>query len=191
MSEADLILCKGPACKQPNPRLEIDHILREMVYLTEHGDKFNIKQLATTRQFTARPISSVSLSDRAKTETDLLEELRPLQKRMTKVCERLAKLGMNVHVESQPHLLAEIPSLRAGLQEVGMKLNMRAWHIAEREQLAEQSWRGDRRWRWAGNVESQQIEDARLSEKQRWPRIGQVVAEGLVTSMEMGDLDFY
>ncbi|KAK4912375.1 hypothetical protein LTR49_019193 [Elasticomyces elasticus] len=73
-------------------------------------------------------------------ETDLLEELRPLQKRMTKVCERLAKLGMNVHIESQPHLLAEIPNLRAGLQEVGMKLNMRAWHIAEREQLAEKSW---------------------------------------------------
>ncbi|KAK4900996.1 hypothetical protein LTR27_002179 [Elasticomyces elasticus] len=191
MSDADLILCKGPECKQPNPRLEIDHIFRETVYLREHGDRFHKEQLAAIGQFTVRPTTSVSISERARTETDLLEELRPLQKRMTKVCERLAKVGTNVHIESRPHLLAEIPSLRAGLQDVGKKLNMRAWHIAEREQVAEKSWRGDRRWRWAGSVESQQIEDARLSEEQRWPRIGQVVAEGLVASMEMGDLDFY
>ncbi|KAK3629035.1 hypothetical protein LTR56_018271 [Elasticomyces elasticus] len=140
MSEADLILCDGPDCEQPNPRLEIDHILRETSYLREHGNAFHKEQLAAIRQLMVRPTTSVSLSERAKMETDLLEELRPLQKRMTKVCERLAKLGMNVHIESQPHLLAEIPNLRAGLQEVGMKLNMRAWHIAEREQLAEKSW---------------------------------------------------
>ncbi|KAK5736520.1 hypothetical protein LTR17_007339 [Elasticomyces elasticus] len=191
MSEADLILCDGPDCEQPNPRLEIDHILRETSYLREHGNTFHKEQLAAIRQLMVRPTTSVSLSERAKMETDLLEELRPLQKRMIKVCERLAKVEMNVHIESQPHLLAEIPNLRAGLQEVGMKLNMRAWHSAERDQLAEKSWRGDRRWRWAENVESQQIEDARLSEAQRWPRIGQVAAEGLVASMEMGDLDFY
>ncbi|KAK3657747.1 hypothetical protein LTR56_002126 [Elasticomyces elasticus] len=191
MSEGELILCKGPECKQPNPRREIDHILRGTVYLREYGDRFHTEQLAAIGQIIARPTTSISTSERAKTETDLLEELRPLQKRMTKVCERLAKVGMNVHIESQPHLLAEIPSLREGLQEVGKKLNMRASHIAEREQLAEKSWRCDRRWRWAENVDSQQMEDSRLSEEQRWPRIGQVVAEGLVASMEMGDLDFY
>jgi len=84
----------------------------------------------------------------------------------------------------------DLPTLHDNLREAGKHFNMWKWHAAEHEVSAEKRWQGTRRWHWAESSEAKRVESKeRAWVAGRWPRLGEVGAEGLVAGMEMDGLD--
>ncbi|KAK1069873.1 hypothetical protein LTR74_004504 [Friedmanniomyces endolithicus] len=186
MSEQELALCEFQNCKQTNPRIEIDRIRRETGCLSTKGEEFHQDLLASIEELKTMPASLETISTRAATEAALEARLRVSQKRMTAVCEKLRKVEDNNHA----HLVMDLPTLHDNLREAGKHFNMWRWHAAEHESLAERKWQGTRRWYWAESGEAERVESGeRAGVARRWPRLGEVVAEGVVAGMEMDDLD--
>ncbi|KAK0777271.1 hypothetical protein LTS16_020747 [Friedmanniomyces endolithicus] len=190
MSEQELTLCDFQDCKQTNPRIEIDRIRRETEHLSTKGEEFHQDLLASIEELKTMPASLETISTRAATEAALKDRLRVSQKRMTAVCEKLRKVEDNLHIDNHVHLVIELPTLHDNLREAGKHFNMWLWHAAEHESLAERKWQGTRRWYWAESSEARRVErQERARVAGRWPRLGEVVAEGVVAGMEMDDLD--
>ncbi|KAK0943726.1 hypothetical protein LTR48_002273 [Friedmanniomyces endolithicus] len=191
MSEQELTLCEFQNCQQTNPCIEIDRIRREIDYLSAEGEEFRQDLLASIEEeLKTMPASLEPISTRASTEAALKDRLRVSQKRMTAVCEMLRKVENNVHIDNHTHLVIELPTLHDNLREAGKHFNMWLWHAAEHESLAERRWQGTRRWYWAESSEARREErQERARVAGRWPRLGEVVAEGVVAGMEMDDLD--
>ncbi|KAK1065564.1 hypothetical protein LTR33_011798 [Friedmanniomyces endolithicus] len=190
MSEQELALCEFQICKQTNPRIEIDRIRRETEHLSTKGEEFHQDLLASIEELKTMPASLETISNRAATEAALKDRLRVSQKRMTAVCEKLRIVENNVHIDNYAHLVIELPTLHDNLREAGKHFNMWLWHAVEHESLAERKWQGTRRWYWAESSEARRVErQERARVAGRWPRLGEVVAEGVVAGMEMDDLD--
>ncbi|KAK0279759.1 hypothetical protein LTR91_005511 [Friedmanniomyces endolithicus] len=186
MSEQEPTLCEFQDCKQPNPRIEIDRIRRETNFLKTKGDEFHQDLFASIKELKTMPASLDQVFVQAEIEAALKERLRALQTRMTVVCEKLRKVEQNNHA----HLVMDLPTLHDNLREAGKHFNMWKWHAAEHEVSAEKRWQGTRRWHWVESSEAKRVESKeRARVAGRWPRLGEVGAEGLVAGMEMDGLD--